>query len=490
MDDEGGLELSLGLSFGGSSSKSKVKCGSSDSQPGEVSGSRFVESNIAVTDSSFKNFKSVLENQDPKGKQKDSPSTQPQENFFTDLAKSSTPVRNFSNDELNSLSHFKKYQELWVSSNNKTIETGEEKSGSGKRKLSLEANNFQNKHEKVMDYADIHEKVSTRAPVVRNALISLATEDGSIGENEDVAESEAEGPTSWLILQGEDNSKLSETSKLEGKNVSRESRDTLKKYGVPLSLMTSSYPVSAKLPSTSNVPNVSFLPSTCVAQMMTNANGESPVALTPNADNIQFAFGYPSTRLPTLEKGSSWAFNSQPQHAPSSTSKEHPGLVQNQERWEVRMKSPQALPHDGKPSDLAIGSTKHVGEPAAQDESKSSHNAQRTKEAKSKPVIEGFISEGPAIRPGIASNLQFGGSGSYPNLPWVSTKGEGPNGKAISGVTYKYNQNQIKIVCACHGTHMSPEEFVQHANTDSANSENNPNLASFPSGNPTNSSQI
>lgn len=87
--------------------------------------------------------------------------------------------------------------------------------------------------------------------------------------------------------------------------------------------------------------------------------------------------------------------------------------------------------------------------------------------------MERFPCESSAIKPGIAASLIFGGSGSCPDLPWVSATGPGPNGKTISGVTYKYSSNQVKIVCACHGTHMTPEEFVQHAGGGGEAAENN-----------------
>eukprot|EP00249_Psilotum_nudum_P021780 c28243_g1_i1 orf=617-3373(+) len=76
------------------------------------------------------------------------------------------------------------------------------------------------------------------------------------------------------------------------------------------------------------------------------------------------------------------------------------------------------------------------------------------------------------LRPGIATDLKFGGTGSSPDLPWVSTTGLGPNGKTICGVLYRQCRNQLKIVCACHGRHMSPGEFVQHAGGDVLNPEN------------------
>ncbi|KAK9697636.1 hypothetical protein RND81_08G050000 [Saponaria officinalis] len=78
----------------------------------------------------------------------------------------------------------------------------------------------------------------------------------------------------------------------------------------------------------------------------------------------------------------------------------------------------------------------------------------------------GVPSEYPAVRPGIAAEVKFGGSGSFPDLPCVSTTAPGPNGKTISGVTYKYNATQINIVCACHGIHLSPDEFLRHATQD------------------------
>lgn len=95
----------------------------------------------------------------------------------------------------------------------------------------------------------------------------------------------------------------------------------------------------------------------------------------------------------------------------------------------------------------------------------------------------------PAIKPGIAADVEFGGCGSYPNLPWVSTTGPGPTGKTISGVTYRYNANQIKIVCACHGTHMSPEDFIRHASDENFSAQNDNSPATIPNKNPATSAQ-
>ncbi|XP_012084829.1 ninja-family protein AFP3 [Jatropha curcas] len=50
------------------------------------------------------------------------------------------------------------------------------------------------------------------------------------------------------------------------------------------------------------------------------------------------------------------------------------------------------------------------------------------------------------------------------DMPCVSTKGEGPNGKRIEGFLYRYRKGEeVRIVCVCHGSFLSPAEFVKHA---------------------------
>ena len=144
--------------------------------------------------------------------------------------------------------------------------------------------------------------------------------------------------------------------------------------------------------------------------------------------------------------------------------------------------------YEDKSLDLVKGGN-HVAEigssaPQNEDQSKGAFPFFRQKERTNQSVAEGGSHEGATIRPGIAPDVKFGGSGSYPDLPWVSTTASGPNGRTISGVTYKYNQNEVRIVCACHGTHMTPEKFVQHASADIPNPDNNTVPASFPSNNP------
>ncbi|PKI32961.1 hypothetical protein CRG98_046635 [Punica granatum] len=50
------------------------------------------------------------------------------------------------------------------------------------------------------------------------------------------------------------------------------------------------------------------------------------------------------------------------------------------------------------------------------------------------------------------------------DMPCVSTKGDGPDGKKIEGFLYRYKKGEeVKIVCVCHGRFLSPAEFVKHA---------------------------
>ncbi|KVH92651.1 ninja-family protein AFP3-like [Cynara cardunculus var. scolymus] len=48
-------------------------------------------------------------------------------------------------------------------------------------------------------------------------------------------------------------------------------------------------------------------------------------------------------------------------------------------------------------------------------------------------------------------------------MPCVSTKGDGPDGKKIQGFLYRYGKGEnVRIVCVCHGSFLTPAEFVKH----------------------------
>lgn len=94
-------------------------------------------------------------------------------------------------------------------------------------------------------------------------------------------------------------------------------------------------------------------------------------------------------------------------------------------------------------------------------------------------VGDGLGEDMALLQRGIAPGLKFGGSGTPPDLPWVHTTG--PNGRAVGGVVYRLSRTQLRVVCACHGKHMSPAEFTQHAgDTDTANADKNMVVNSSP----------
>lgn len=49
------------------------------------------------------------------------------------------------------------------------------------------------------------------------------------------------------------------------------------------------------------------------------------------------------------------------------------------------------------------------------------------------------------------------------DMPYVSTKGDGPNGHKIEGFLYRYKKGEeVRIVCVCHGLFLTPAEFIKH----------------------------
>ncbi|KAK9034478.1 hypothetical protein V6N11_050642 [Hibiscus sabdariffa] len=61
------------------------------------------------------------------------------------------------------------------------------------------------------------------------------------------------------------------------------------------------------------------------------------------------------------------------------------------------------------------------------------------------------------------SGIQDDGMALMKIMPSVTTIGDGPGGRKIKGILYKYTKEQVIIVCVCHAKFLSPEEFVKHA---------------------------
>ncbi|KAM0969624.1 hypothetical protein TB2_017478 [Malus domestica] len=496
MEDDNGLELSLGLSWGGSSAKTKGKNGASPNARAEE-GDR---GNKLADD--FKDFlHGGAQKQESSSSSQRSDSVKPKENFFNDLSKASVDADASMN--LNG-------RGVWVPNNNKSDETEEEKrtEASNKRKNLFDEMNHQKKHERETHYSDMHDK--TRA-----SHISV-TEDGSTAENEDVADSEVEGSSSVPISQhaegvkrfvgsGDSSDAQKEVRRfadsnvvdLNGQkrfNISSENEYKLGNmaYGSPFSLqsvnmMNIPYSLPTKESNSVGATTTSGHPMHGMMQVMPTVTGERTGTQPVNPGNLPVMFGYSPVQLPMLDKDNSWgAIPHAQQFHPAYAGRNPPNSAMMQV---VSHNSPDVAQYDGRMLERARGDGKqNVTEEGAssqvEEDTKVSSANLGMKDAPGRPTAEDLSLDFSAIKPGIAADIKFGGSGSCPNLPWVSTKGQGPNGKTISGVTYRYSTNQIKIVCACHGLHMSPEEFVRHASDEPSNPESGTGLAAFPNGNP------
>ncbi|KAJ4899282.1 AFP-like protein 2 [Raphanus sativus] len=160
MDDDNGLELSLGLSCGGGKAKgANNNAGtSSENHHHNVEG----DNRSAKVIDDFKNFLHPTTSQRPPAAAAD-PSSEPPpppQNFFNDLSKAPT-----SADAAEAAST----KPLWVE------DEAMKEAGSSKRKFGFQEMNDEKKKK------------------AKASLVSNATDEGSTADNEDVAESEAGG---------------------------------------------------------------------------------------------------------------------------------------------------------------------------------------------------------------------------------------------------------------------------------------------------------
>ncbi|KAJ4873334.1 AFP-like protein 2 [Raphanus sativus] len=377
MDDDNGLELSLGLSCGGGKAKgANNNAGtSSENHHHNVEG----DNRSAKVIDDFKNFLHPTSSQRPADPSSEPPPPPPPQNFFNDLSKA--PV--------------------WVED-----ETLRE-AGSGKRKFEKKKDNNVGLHEKK----------------AKASHVSNATDEGSTADNEDVAESEA-GSSSNLAKDVAARP-TADTDSIAGQRKSNH-------VGSGAEEFTANRNISYNVPFTVHPHNViTGLPYSLPGKESGQHGGGTSVT-QPATGNLPVMFGYSPVQLPILDKDGSG------------------GIV--------------PLSQLRGPSNSATA--KGEGKQPVAEEGLSEDAASERPAGDTNNISTAFSFDFSAIKPGMAADVKFGGSGARPNLPWVSTTGSGPHGRTISGVTYRYNANQIKIVCACHGSHMSPEEFVRHASEE------------------------
>ncbi|KAE9597581.1 putative Ninja family, Jas TPL-binding domain-containing protein [Lupinus albus] len=481
MEDDNGLELSLGLSCGGSSVKSKNKDGSSsDTRAEEVGRStKKVDELKGIFDAASQKSDSVTGTG-----RSDSPKQE--ENFFSDLSKGREENVPLSLNQ----------RGFRAVNSNKPVEVEEEKQleAGNKRNMSFDEMNHQKKHESGAHHVDLHDRA-------RTPHISM-TEDSSAAENEDMADSEVENSTSRTISLHSDGSKqfmrggisfdapkdvhgVADSNTTNGeKRLSGSSGKDLT-YGASFStehvnMMNLTYPSPVKESNSIRAPSPQI---SGMMHVMPTATGERSGAQPVSSGSMPVMFGYPSVQLPMLDKDNSWGPVSRPQQIHTSFAGTGPPNAAVMRV--IPNKTSEAMPYEGRPLERPkIDAKQHLtegGSSSQPEDVKGSSTNLRAKDVSDQSTGEGSTIDFSVIKPGLAADVKFGGGGSCPNLPWVSTTGS--NGKTISGVTYRYSTNEIRIVCACHGSHMTPEEFVRHAN-DHANLEGGAVLGAVANGNP------
>ncbi|KAH0871350.1 hypothetical protein HID58_078372, partial [Brassica napus] len=392
MDDDNGLELSLGLSCGGGKAKGTNNAGTSSENNYNLEGGGGGDRSAKVIDD-FKNFLHPTTSQRPPAAEQSSEPPPPPQNFFNDLSKAPTADGEAST------------KPLWVE------DEVVKEAGSSKRKEEARV--------------DMHEKKKKKT---KASHVSNATDEGSTADNEDVAESEAGGgggSSSNLAKDVAARPTADMDNIAAGQRKNTEALTTIRNmsYNVPFAVHPQN--VITGLPY--SLPPKESGPHAAAATSLTQP--------TANTGNLPTMFGYSPVQLPMLDKDGIVAVSQSPfaGRGPSNSA---------------------TAKGEGKQPVAEEGSSEDASERPAGDTNNNNN------------ISTAFSFDFSAIKPGMAADVKFGGSGARPNLPWVSTTGSGPHGRTISGVTYRYNANQIKIVCACHGSHMSPEEFVRHASEE------------------------
>lgn len=508
--DESGLDLSLGLPCGGVVASEKSKSGSSsDSKVEEVD-----RDGKVIND--FKNFLdggTSSQKHDFGVDSQRGDSTKHDGNLL-----SSTSVDVDASKKLNSGG-------FWVPNDNRPIEVEDERRTDvgDKRKNLFPESSQQKKHEREAHHADMHDKT-------RTSHISITTDDGSTADNEDVADSETVGSISRRILQHDENKRFVGSSGLaevhkelhgvldsSGAELLGQRRFTISSekdvkfgnmpYSIPfpgqsINIMNLPYSMPLKDSSPGNTASTIGYPVPGIMQVMATTSADRPAAQPVIPTNFPLMFGYSSVQLPTLDKDNSHGAASHLQQLYPSYGRGPLGSDKHKDGPNISQATLPIIPHkssdsvqyDGRAMEHVKGNGRqHKAEETStsrgEENIKGSKISFRAKDPPEQPRAEAVPSEFPTIRPGLAADLKFGGSGSYPNLPWVSTRSPGPNGRTISGVTYRYSPTQIRIVCACHGSHMSPEEFMRHASDEQTSQEGGVGVSSFPSSNPAASAQ-
>lgn len=296
MEDEKGLDLSLGLPCGGNSSSHKSKQGSSSeikSDEGDR-GSKLINE--------FKNFLEGGSQQHP---------LQVAEGFNYDFPKPAADLETSRNSNT---------EGLWLPSDNRSNEVDEKTSSVGEKRKNLftEANQPK-KNERETSRSDLVEKPKT-------SHISITTDEGSTADNEDVADSEVDGSTSRHVPLHDDTPKRFASGGGASSRVQMESHgfgdssgveilgqkrftissekdfNVMNMHSAPSANMNmSSYSQPVKDSITSSMPNPSKYSMPSMVHPMASPNTERPTMPA----NFPHMYGFTPVELPVLDRDNS-----------------------------------------------------------------------------------------------------------------------------------------------------------------------------------------
>lgn len=304
MEDDNGLDLTLSLPCGGPSTGAKGKTTSVS----EVRGEEADNSNKLIDD--FKNFLDGSNHREEStmASQRTNQS-KPDENLFYDLSKN-TPNVDTSNSGT-----------FWGKTDNRSSETVEERrqdannNNNNKRKNMFDEINHQKRHEREAYLSNLH-KARTQPHV------SITTDEGSMAENEDVADSEADGSTSKR--QSEGGSKEVRGASDSNVDLQSQRRFTIsseKDYN-KVGHVSHGVSFSGQSANILNMPYQLSVKESNTIQNPVMSSTQQPVIPA----NLPLMFNYSSVPVPTVEAGKSEGLVSYFGRGPPNTNKQNDGL--------------------------------------------------------------------------------------------------------------------------------------------------------------------
>uniref|UniRef100_A0A0D9VVB8 Ninja-family protein n=2 Tax=Leersia perrieri TaxID=77586 RepID=A0A0D9VVB8_9ORYZ len=152
--------------------------------------------------------------------------------------------------------------------------------------------------------------------------------------------------------------------------------------------------------------------------------------------------------------------------APTKPGKEDAGDRLQLRRSIGTQGSSSANPQEQGPDGTSVCQSTEAKSPSTSDDT--NQNSALPPAASTGKPLNGTTRQQPPLRTLGSLTMRTSSTGDIGmimmDMPMVSSKVEGPNGRKIDGFLYKYRKGEdVSIMCVCHGKFHSPAEFVKHA---------------------------